>query len=318
MKNIEQKILEMRSNKIGYKKIASMLNIGEATVSKILIENGITDHIKMPSKEIVNSIIFDYKNGMTIKECKKKYGLTRISSILRIAGCEVRPTCYHKEYSNRLDHNFFETIDTEEKAYILGFLYADGYVNENKTCVEIGLAEKDEEILHKINNAIGSTKEIEKRIVKAFGGEFPSVRLTLYSKKLVEDLKKQGCHTRKTYDLSRPSNDVFPEELKRHFIRGYFDGDGCISNKIICIVGTKDMLDYIIEDLQQNAGINKTGSFTMTGEAYQWSHYCRVDVPKVFNYLYKDSNIYLERKYNKFLQTINCRLETKSQKSQDN
>ena len=89
-----------------------------------------------------------------------------------------------------------------------------------------------------------------------------------------------------------------PNHLIHHFIRGYFDGDGCIhkyeyeNSLTVSIVGTKNMLEHIksIYDFPEN-------KYIMDGKAYE---YKIANKSKVYNFLekiYNNATIYLERKY---------------------
>lgn len=132
---------------------------------------------------------------------------------------------------HNVDESFFKKIDTEEKAYVLGFLYADGYnhYNPSKSSYFISMAQltQDIDILKKINNAMMSNYPIHTNIQKENNKE-KSV-LTISSKNLSQDLCKLGCPKAKTFLIRFPNeNQYFDNDLMCHFIRGYFDGDGCI------------------------------------------------------------------------------------------
>ena len=135
---------------------------------------------------------------------------------------------------NILPH--FEKIDSEEKAYWLGFLYADGYISFSENKIELSLAEKDVHHIEKFRDFLGINNRICYRpSVKAY-------RLSFRSDKCKQDLINQGCTPRKSLTLKFPTSKQVPYELIRHFIRGYFDGDGWFSNTKCCfqvgLIGT--------------------------------------------------------------------------------
>lgn len=116
-------------------------------------------------------------------------------------------------------------------------MYADGCVcvshNKTKTKIkiyllEITLCEKDRGHLEKFRECIKTDASIKDKTVKLNNKEYKSVRLSVCCNKMCLDLIKLGCASRKTYIISFPSDDIVPERYKRDFIRGYFDGDGCI------------------------------------------------------------------------------------------
>lgn len=126
-----------------------------------------------------------------------------------------------KKYS--YDENYFENIDTEEKAYWLGFIAADGSIGE--TCgLEISLSYKDIDHLYKFANNIGAEIDIiSTRMVK----EYKVCRIFINNKKIINDLSKYGIIRNKGYKLDFPN--FLNDEMLKHYLRGYFDGDGSIS-----------------------------------------------------------------------------------------
>lgn len=128
---------------------------------------------------------------------------------------------YNKKY--KFDEHFFDKIDTPQKAYWLGFLFADGYNSGDE--IVINLATKDIGQLQKFKEDIGATQAINKRPEKYNRGNDTS-SLRLCSKYICSKLTEIGCVKAKSYIVKFPEN--LQNDLKRHFIRGHFDGDGCI------------------------------------------------------------------------------------------
>lgn len=240
------------------------------------------------------SKIFKCSEG-AIQKVVKRLGIMRSHS----EACRKRtnkPTGIKNE-------SFFESIDTEEKAYWLGFLMADGCVNLKANRVQLALAET--EPLEKFKKSIKSNQEIKKYTRK---DGHVSYRFDTTSEKMCNDLIKHGCIPNKTHILKFPQ---IKKELVHHLIRGYFDGDGSIFfNKpkvnyikpTICIVGNEDFLKGLKENLnmtEYNMSLrirhpernNNIRFFTLDGKRA-----CK----KFFNFVYKDATIYLERKYLKF------------------
>lgn len=221
-----------------------------------------------------------------------------------------------------LNTEFFDNIDTEEKAYILGLLYADGYNSESRTCVNLTLQESDKEILEKINNIIKSNRPLLFIRAKSANHQH-SWRLSLSSVKISKRLKDLGCPQGKSLILTFPTNDIMPEHLLQHFIRGYFDGDGSFytykhKNYIkygLCIVSTEQFclklkeillntlkLTTIIEKRHKNRNTS-TRQIRISG---------RKQIFIFLNWLYNNANIYLKRKYEKFMDAQNTFSLTKT------
>lgn len=142
---------------------------------------------------------------------------------------------YKNGTSNReIRHNFFSKIETELQAYLLGFIYSDGSINIQRHTLSIHINDIDEELfdLFKIispeaytskENGYESKALVRGRTVK----NKSSIRLAISSKILIDDLIQLGVCERKTYEeLHIPK---MPYYLIKHFIRGYFDGDGCFT-----------------------------------------------------------------------------------------
>ena len=150
------------------------------------------------------------------------------------------------------DFNYFNNIDSPEKAYWLGFIYADGYVSsaQRKKIFGISLSSKDADQLRKLNRCLNSNYDIKEYVVK--NGYKPGTkysRLIINSEQMYNDLINHGVYERKTSILRNPT---IPREYDAPFILGYFDGDGSIflnNGKYpfysIDFVGTDSVLTYI-------------------------------------------------------------------------
>lgn len=262
---------------------------------------------------IVSTIIKLYKDNLSIAKiyrllkennitiCKK-----RISKILTSNDVKLR-TLSEAATKYEVVSDFFSTIDTEEKAYWLGFMYADGYVTGTKI-VGCKLSTKDEEHLIKLRNILSPTKPLYyDETSQGFGNNTKSVALILTNRNLFKDLVSKGCIQNKSKLLTFPNENIVPKELIHHFIRGYFDGDGSVTAGInpkghirilIGIVGTESFLSEI----------RKALSLEDTKYLYKYKnkdiHELKVGgtnvVKAIYNFLYKDATVFLERKYIKF------------------
>ena len=223
-----------------------------------------------------------------------------------------------------LDEEFFDVIDTEAKAYILGLLYADGFVgNEKFNNVSISLKESDVDILERMKSEIKFTGNLRHIINSGFNAYTGQYVLNFSSKHMTARLREIGLYPNKSMTL-----DLLPDlddNLIRHFIRGYFDGDGCVgfyNNKSITngktysyikpdfnIIATKPFL----EKIENYIGLKGCFKQSHTPEMFYLCYSSKTVIPLIYEYLYKDATIYLQRKYNKFNDTLyNCRLETKT------
>lgn len=217
---------------------------------------------------------------------------------------------YPRHATYGVDKTFFNNIDTEEKAYILGFICADGHVNANQHRISITLKDSDYRMLEKIRDAMHSTHPIKRNIVhdnpytKSENAILYQCSISINGKSLVQPLINMGISGKKTYTLNSSIMNYIPENLVRHFLRGYFDGDGCISWDRRYSYGNKTVIKVAgnLEFLQ--GSFNKYFPTNCTLRLYKKSKQCyeytiqnKKEVMKFLNYLYANSKIYLDRKY---------------------
>lgn len=215
--------------------------------------------------------------------------------------------------------DYFEIIDNEDKAYWLGFLYADGcicrtYKNDRLSSMhlELLLCTADKEHLFKFSNSINSNVPIKDRVSVYNGKEYKSSRLTICSKKMCLDLIDHGCTPQKTYKVRLPSEGDVPKQYMRDFLRGFFDGDGCICTTVmggkphieVSFSGVKDMLNDISSFLIRENIIQRIPKIHEDSRSNACSLfiYGYDGVKQFLDYLYKDSGIYLDRKYRKYIE----------------
>ena len=159
----------------------------------------------------------------------------------------------HKINQWSYNENYFEEINSPEKAYWLGFIWADGYITKTN-CFGIELAIKDKEHLEKFQQDLESNTKIKERSKVSFGKIHKSCILEFRNKKMVQDLQDKGIKTRKTYNLSIPKIN---QEFYKDFIRGYFDGDGTYvlngyNKEISCVCYCEEFLKWIQKDFEKN------------------------------------------------------------------
>lgn len=277
---------------------------GGNTASKIkAIKNAVDDYI---------SNINNYPN---LQQISAKYGIDHhiVSKEIKKRGYEILDFCHFK----RFNEHVFDVIDTEEKAYWLGFIYADGCISLKSNTLEISLKYDDVEHLNKFNVFMQHVfNNVKERKVKCNEKLCKVCRWMGKSKHLCEVLNSYGCTPKKSLTLTFPNENIFTDKkLIKDFLRGYFDGDGCITyvNKehthtCISVLGTEEFLTQFAANLPIKSyklrNNSKTNSITKT---LSLSHRKAFNV---INYLYKNSNIYLDRKYQRYLDA--CRHYEKS------
>lgn len=281
--------------------LAKMLGISIKTVQRSFNRLGIR-HVSVFEfhlEDVWDSLVNDYLTGSTISEVCKKYDLHIMVVRPRLKDIKI----YRNEQPRyQADFDFFETIDTEEKAYWLGFLMADGCVT-GKCSMKLGLAATDYDMLEKFNICLKSNYPISfepKRNERSQDQR----RLTISNQKMYDDLVDKGVVPRKTMVLQFP--DKVSDELIRHFIRGYSDGDGCVTGKkngYWSITGTEQFLLSIQKILMLELGFSKTkmsqrhkNNPIIKSLLYGGNR----QMTKLYHYLYDDATVFMERKKSKF------------------
>lgn len=259
---------------------------------------------KITDKDILY-ICNQYENGTNSRVLSEEFNVAQstILQILRNNNIQIRErTDCLRKYT--INHNYFDIIDNEHKAYWLGFLMADGYNKEDRNAIVLSLQKEDEYILKEFLKDVGSNKEISYVYNKQFDSY--SAKAYVNSVHMSQQLSKLGVVQNKSFICKYPY-EYIPQELEHHFIRGLFDGDGCISftmggvnkNKVhgrfSIANGSKDFL----EDIYNIVNINDMHIYK-NHNIYDFTTCKYSNIKQMYNYLYKDATIYLTRKQNKF------------------
>ena len=243
---------------------------------------------------------------LSITKVAQKFGHAPrvVSKILTDKGITIRKCSAYSKYG--YVENFFQVIDNEEKAYWLGFLYADGCVCGGQISLELGI--KDLKHLEKFKSAIAPGAKITfcKKKRKFEYKDYCRIRLT--STEMVSQIKNLGCIPAKSQKLIFPSKEIVPDSLISHFIRGYFDGDGCLkynrSTKTpsVTVVGTEQFLNYLQGTFESHiAGYTKT-KLAPCGNVKTYVKGGRTAAKAVMDFLYKDAHVWLDRKFERYKQ----------------
>ena len=220
-----------------------------------------------------------------------------------------------KKYPYICNYHYFDDIDTEEKAYWLGFLTADGWINKNDKnnagVTGIELQYGDINHLKKFNKSIGGNYQITDRwrschiSTKDKEKKHHMCCIRIFSLTMYNSLVNKGFTKDKSFDYYIPN---LRDDLIRHYVRGYFDGDGCL-----CFTNQSFHINFITASKMLNDDISKIlklENFHFTENNYLNDYNTtmyKIDIHRqhdkinFLDWIYKDSNIYLDRKYKKYL-----------------
>lgn len=309
-KEIQKNVIyDYKLNVLSLKDIAQKHGICFNTARKIIIENGEKIKDFKVSADIEKYIIGDYKNGITNKELTKKYNLHRctIQTVLLRNGVNLKSLSETARKHQLINENYFNKINTEEKAYILGLLYADGSIRNNG--FEITLMETDKELLERLSIIIYNKIILGYRAGRKYLKDSKHIcksqyRLVVTSNIMKNDLIKHGCVRAKTFKIRFPQ--LNNADMYRHFVRGYFDGDGCFSvpkkqsnTAVVHITSNIYFCDGLAEYIKKTINVNMKSQIRYKNiGAVRLS--ITKQVIKFMDWLYDDSTIYLTRKHDKF------------------
>lgn len=261
--------------------------------------------------------------GHNIKIAAKKSNINYKSTYSIIKRYNL--TVINKGQKNLSISNYFDEVNTENKAYILGFFIADGYIEKSTNRICFNNSIDDLEIFKIINKEICPDSKIlyfNKRQGAEFRKEQVSLRFT--NKKLKETLEKRyGIFNNKTHNEKYMFDfGLIPKELLHHFIRGYFDGDGSVSFSIkkniffnFSFVFNSEIFANQFAYIFNNQFNIKSVIYNHKGKTcnyyslrFNYDRKRQEKIKEIYNWLYKDATIYLNRKKIKFEQYINTEL----------
>jgi hypothetical protein len=292
------------------RKMGAHYNVDKATILNFCKKIGYKREVEMLLSDSDIEFIVDNYNNYSSRELAERFKCSRerIKQVWMKNGLKGKRNLVY--YAN---FNYFNKLDTKDKAYFLGFIASDGNVwkreRENANGqLKISIHEKDIDVLHKIQKYMNSNHNLTKYIFNRKDSEIVTnvVSLTIVSDIIFNDLEKLNITPNKTWSY-KPVG--ISEELKPHFIRGFFDGDGSITLSSegyfsVKIAVNEHVGKYISEYLKEN---NIHHNLTEDKREYTGGRFYSVgisritEIEKFYNLVYKDcDDLYMDRKYNRF------------------
>ena len=213
------KMRELYSRCHNMSQVSRQLKISISTVRKYVLSDINSSYTIAEDNKIIELL----KEDRTIKSIAKELNKDP-ETIARIA----RKNNIKKKKSpkSKLENeNYFDNIDTEKKAYYLGWIMADGCISLcNGYSLKIGISANDKQLIYNFLNELGSKHSIK---IKQSNKGGLTAYTSIGSKHLVNSLIKLGVIPNKSEHESVPDISV---DLLPQFYRGYFDGDGTVSD----------------------------------------------------------------------------------------
>lgn len=289
---IKQKAIDLYNSGLSANSISKLIEYNEATIRNWLKLAGISircggGYNKKYSADIISKVKRLYEKGIYTTEIDRMLGFRKGNAqyILNNDGVELR----HRGPKSKIGReDYFDDINSQDKAYFLGLIVADGNVSivNNQYCLKFHISIKDKEIIDKFLDTINCSN---KASIKNNGSSY---YVSLTSVHMCKRLIELGVIPNKTGREYIPLD--IPKGLISHFIRGVFDGDGItdISKKRSGFVGSVNIINSIMKCLDENLTIFQAGKsnkvvYFLGGKKFS---------KKLYNYLYQDAEIWLERK----------------------
>lgn len=301
--DIEQICIWLKSG-TSLTKIAKKCGCDRSVIRRICVAH----NLKVPKsnkeklvlqQDEINKVVLLYNQNFTLKQISDviKSNRPRVKKALQLGGIKLR-----KRTTIDIDETFFQQIDTQDKAYSLGFIFADGCVYESKgklTGFRVQIKENDRAILDYIKKCLATDYSV-KLVPRTDCGD--QVSLCITNVILANQLVTLGCVPRKTKIVKFPNIKVC---LLRHFLRGYFDGDGGIQNShkyyvypCVTICASYDFAKKLQEVCLDEFGAKSYLRFNRNIWKVSFN---KRNAMLFMNYIYQGANFSLERKYNRFL-----------------
>lgn len=280
-------------------------------------------HIKLVSRnkrvndKMEEDFIREYLSGSTSKDIAVKYGFisgVTVLDVLKKHGVAIR----NRGKMTHYNENFFERIDSPEKAYILGIIMTDGFIIDNFKGVGIELTKEDFYLLENIANILwsdhGITINVRNYARKSLPNTKDTARVTIHSGKIAKDLQILGVVKNKSKILRY--KNVVDNKFFSHFFRGLIDGDGSVgmskSGALWCTLYSgsemflKDLL-CSVSRFSMSLTHNRCEGFGSNGIIYTLRvGGGRKGLIEFLKWIYKDKgDLYLRRKYEKVQDYIN-------------
>lgn len=266
--------------------IQRITGIGKTTIENWAKKEGYSRNKKSLKNKIKDNVITEYVEGSFLSEIASKYNIseTTIINWLKEENIDRR----HKGPKSKINNeSYFDNIDTEKKAYYLGWIMADGNVSiiNGQYSLKLHISYNDKQLIDNFLKEIDSTNKTRYNPNNGNGSYYVSLTSVHMIKKLFE----YGIVPNKSGKECIPN---IPKELIPHFIRGFYDGDGLAGTYQTGFIGTKEILNQILEHL------NLTSKLYRAKCEIEMYYFCfaKKKSKVLYDYLYRDATIFLDRK----------------------
>jgi transposase len=303
----EVELISLYRKGLNNQKIAKLLNISANTVRLFLKKNGLNSNFPK-----INSHNRKHKNALEdriIELYSENKSYSQIAKILNTNHCLVsriirKNNFIYKSRGNRryaLDENYFDQIDSPDKAFILGTILTDGCnsINCGRRVICIELKSDDKPLLEYINTCFGSNRPLYYRKSK------DTFRLNINSRIISDDLLKFGCTCPKSLTLEYPY--LLDDKYFEYFLSGCIFGDGWVYNEnnfSVGLSGTKDLLEKIMNKITMKTGLKNSITPESNCKTLFRITFGGDSAVKICNFIFKNAPFIMKRKYLPFKEYV--------------
>jgi hypothetical protein len=291
-KEVREQIIKMYSEGKTAKELSRIFPYHNSTISRLVKEAGVSrGRLSAKRLDIEKSVVEDFlTNEFYCEDLAKKYEVD-VHTIYRILD---KFNIERKTgYKSNCNEDYFEAIDNPHKAYLLGFITADGAVVKDILSIEVH--QKDIDLINFAREQINP----KATITQCNYGKKNNVRISLSAKKLGKDLFKYGIVQNKSKIIKRVPVELIPKDLLPYYFRGLIDGDGCVhlDGKVSIYSGSEDFIKDVQDILCKEIDLPKLKIYHGTTYFIAWGS--KDAKQKIFDYLYSnlDETFYYKRKY---------------------
>lgn len=306
-------MIEFYESGLTHKKIGEIMGFSGIKVGRVLKEQGVQAkpngfYIRILNEEQEKDVIQKYESGDNMNTIAKEYNCSRsvIDDILRRNNIQKRtPSEAYRTYE--INDYYFDEIDNQDKAYMLGFFYADGcncsIYEKNHYDVGMTLQMQDKYILDDMCRRLGMNRDAG--VIINSTNKKPYARMEIMNKHMVYRLDELGVVPNKTRKTKFPF--WMKEELYSHFVRGLLDGDGCIVHSLnrVTMVGSKQLMNDLASVILKYLGFDvHVGEYKISPGICYIHISAKWKIRLFLDWVYKDADMKLKRKYDLYKKII--------------
>jgi hypothetical protein len=272
--------------------LAKTYKVSSGTIKRLLVANKVKirkNTLDVDEEAVVEMYRDQYLSSHAIAD---EIGISQFSVLKILRSRKEVRTVAEAQRKNFFNQTIFKNIDTEDKAYWLGFMFGDGFVKSNLKEFGLALKADDKSHLEKFAKFLECNGEI--RTYDPTNGAFSNnqySRLVACSRETCADLISHGCVPNKTHILAEPQG--VNKALHKDFIRGLVDADGGIyvypKTASWELVGGYDLLEWVARQLSESVKLEQHKSIWRIRRSGK-------SAANIISWLYKDNNIALDRK----------------------